>query len=197
MANPYPGVWWTNDWLTNPRRILRIIVNFRAKIDSRKLWPPKSRAYPSYSKKQHNTNNSQATQSFNPSTDIFPWTPTHNIWGGFNTATDEHNNPPYPAAEPSEPPRKKIKPNTQEDGEDPSSPMVESGTSGGELEGPPVLTGGEGALSDGLIAKDSNSKTEMVRLIIQSLQHLGYGWVLRDHIYHFISPFIFVRLLAL
>lgn len=53
--------------------------------------------------------------------------------------------------------------------------MVETGDGGpsnGEMEEDgPVLSSG----TDGVIAQDSNSKTEMVRLIIQSLQHLGYG----------------------
>jgi hypothetical protein len=56
--------------------------------------------------------------------------------------------------------------------------MVETGASNGEMEDIPVLTGNE-MQTDGLISKDANSKTEMVRLIIQSLQHLGYGYVVR------------------
>jgi hypothetical protein len=91
--------------------------------------------------------------------------------GCFNTATEDHNNPPYPAAEPSEPPRKKIRPNTQ-DGEDSNSnTMVESGTSSSESESSSAVTGSE-FQADG--TKDDKRKTEMVRLIIQSLQHLGY-----------------------
>ena len=50
--------------------------------------------------------------------------------------------------------------------------MVETGTSsGGGVEG----TTGE-LQAGGIIVKDANSKAEMVRLIIQSLQHLGYGY---------------------
>lgn len=54
--------------------------------------------------------------------------------------------------------------------------MVETGTSnGGEMEEDGLVLSSSG--TDGFIAKDNNSKTEMVRLIIQSLQHLGYGYV--------------------
>eukprot|EP00026_Physarum_polycephalum_P004611 Phypoly_transcript_04633.p1 GENE.Phypoly_transcript_04633~~Phypoly_transcript_04633.p1 ORF type:complete len:479 (+),score=53.09 Phypoly_transcript_04633:192-1628(+) len=51
--------------------------------------------------------------------------------------------------------------------------MVETGSSG-EVEDTSSLTGSE-FQPDGTIAKDAKRKTEMVRLIVQSLQHLGYG----------------------
>jgi hypothetical protein len=123
-------------------------------------------------------------QHYQYPTQHFLWTPAHILWGGFNTATEDNNhNLPYPAvepSEPSEPPRKKIRPNTQE-GEGPNTnSMVENGASSGELEDTSAITGSE-FQTDGTISKDAKRNTEMVRLIVQSLQHLGYGYELKRH----------------
>lgn len=53
--------------------------------------------------------------------------------------------------------------------------MVETGASNGEMEDVPVLAGNE-LQADGFMKDNNHGKTEMVRLIIQSLQHLGYGY---------------------